>query len=363
MVKKIAVVNVVLVLSLLFGAVAFAADDIVAAANGYFSGGTKNITAAQLFDLMNDGDSSTDPLIISVRSAEDYAKGHIKGAVRYDMPELFKAETLATLPKDKKIVVYCYTGQNASWVVAALRMLGYDAWNLSFGMSGWSANPDVYVRRFNPDTVPNYPTFTEPAVATETYSMPTPIADTVQAAALKLFTDGVKYIQVAALYDNLNDGDTSNDPMVVSVRSAADYAKGHIKGAVNMDPKTLFTAENLSKLPPDRQIVVYCYTGQTSAQVAAALRMLGYDAWSMQFGMQAWTTDPNVYVNRFDATKVPDYPTEGTVASAAAPATTTAAPATLPTTGGVAFPVEGVFVGFGALSLGLGALLRRRKSA
>ena len=105
--KKIAIVNLVLVLSLLLGAAAWAADDILAAANDYFSGGTKNISAADLFDNLNDGDDSNNPYIISVRSQEDYDKGHIPGAVRVDYKTMFTAENLAALPTDQPIVVYC----------------------------------------------------------------------------------------------------------------------------------------------------------------------------------------------------------------------------------------------------------------
>lgn len=129
-----------------------------------------------------------------------------------------------------------------------------------------------------------------------------------------------------------------------------------------MNPKEMWDAATLAKIPTDRQVVVYCYTGQASAQVAMALRALGYDAYSMQFGMQMWSADPEIAVNRFDASKVPGYPTEGT-AAAAAEATAQPTPATLPTTGGVVFPVGGLVLGLGALSLGAGLALRRRKSA
>ena len=42
------------------------------------------------------------------------------------------------LPKDKKIIVVCYTGQTAGQVVSILRLLGYDACSLKGGMvNGW----------------------------------------------------------------------------------------------------------------------------------------------------------------------------------------------------------------------------------
>jgi rhodanese-related sulfurtransferase len=37
-------------------------------------------------------------------------------------------------------------------------------------------------------------------------------------------------------------------------------------------------------VPTDMPVVVYCWTSQTSSQVAAYLNMLGYDAYSLKFG-------------------------------------------------------------------------------
>jgi hypothetical protein len=69
---------------------------------------------------------------------------------------------------------------------------------------------------------------------------------------------------------------------------------------VHMDVKTLFTTDNLATIPPDKDVVVLCYTGQTAGQATAALNMLGYEAYSLLFGMSSWTTDPEVFVKRFD---------------------------------------------------------------
>jgi rhodanese-related sulfurtransferase len=364
-VKKIAVLNLVLVLGLMLGTVAWAADDIQSAAYDYFSGGTKNISADVLYDNLNDGDTSNDPYIISVRSKEDYDKGHIPGDVWLDSKTLFTEENLATLPSDKQIVVYCYTGQTASQVVSVLRMMGYDAYNLLFGFGSWTMNPDAGSKWFDETKSGfDYPTETTINEATETYDLPTPLADTIQAAADAYFGGGTKNISADALYDNLNDGDTSNDPFILSQRSAEDYAKGHIPGAVNIPTTELFTAANLAKLPPDRQIVVYCYTGQTASQVTSALRLLGYDAYNLVFGMQAWTMDKDVRVKYFNAeTASFDYPFVGTAAAGEAVSTPEATPETMPETGGMPFPMEGVLVGLGTLTAAAGVYLRQRKAA
>lgn len=113
-------------------------------------------------------------------------------------------------------------------------------------------------------------------------------ANAILDAAAAYFSKGMKLITAQKLYENLNDGNETNNPIILDIRNPKDYALGHIPGAVNISVKDLFTKETLSKLPPDKQIVVYCYTGQTSAQVVAALNMLGYDAYSLKFGMPSW---------------------------------------------------------------------------
>jgi rhodanese-related sulfurtransferase len=271
------------------------------AAEIYFSEGPRTIQAADLFENLNDGDPDNDPTIISLRSAEDYAKGHVPGAVNMNVKTLFTAENLATIPPDKDVVVICYTGQTAGQAAAALNMLGYDAYSLLFGMSSWTTNPDIFVKRFNPDVhAGDYTIDTEPHEPDGPYSPPAPLAASVLGAANAYFSEGPRTINAADLFENLNDGDPDNDPYIISLHSAEDYAKGHVPSAVNMDVKMLFTAENLATIPPDKDVVVICYTGQTAGQATAALNMLGYDAYSLLHGMSSWTSNPDVFVKRFN---------------------------------------------------------------
>jgi rhodanese-related sulfurtransferase len=249
-------------------------------------------------------------------------------------------------------------------------MLGYDATNLKFGMPAWAMVEGVSTPPFDAAVdMYDYGVETQANEATETYALPTPLAATIQAAADAYFGAGTKNIKVTDLYDNLNDGDTSNDPFLLDVRSAEDYALGHIPGAVNIGAKVLFAAENLAKLPTDKQIVAYCYTGQTSSQAVSVLNMLGYDATNLKFGMPAWAMVEGVSTPPFKAS-VDSYgytfegtATAGATQAATAAATPEATPAAMPETGGLPFPVEGVLVGFGALTAAAGLYLRRRKAA
>jgi len=119
------------------------------AADAYLSSGkSPNITAQDLFNVLNDGDSGNDPFVLSVRSASQYAIGHIASAINVPWREVAKQENLAKLPKDEQIVVYCFTGHTASQVTALLNILGYDAINLKFGMTSWTRDTDVAPSRY-----------------------------------------------------------------------------------------------------------------------------------------------------------------------------------------------------------------------
>jgi rhodanese-related sulfurtransferase len=169
-------------------------------------------------------------------------------------------------------------------------------------------------------------------------------------------------ISADALYENLMDGDDSNDPFIVSVRSAEHYALGHIPGAINIPWKEIAKEENLAKLPTDQPIVVYCYTGHTGQVAASVLKMLGYDVQNLKYGMMGWTLDDEVLgTSRYDPATAPDYTVEGTAAEEAE--AEAEAPATVPETGGMPLPVEGLLVGLGSLTAAAGVYLRRRKAA
>ncbi len=67
---------------------------------------------------------------------------------------------------------------------------------------------------------------------------------------------------------------------------------GHILGAVQYTPKeTMKLSLDLKTLPADKTVVVYCYTGQTSANLTAYLRLIGYNAKSLLFGTNGMIYD------------------------------------------------------------------------
>ncbi len=71
--------------------------------------------------------------ILDIRKPEDFKKDHIEDSVNIFWSQV--GDNLDILPKDKRIVVVCYTGQSAGQVVSLLRLLGYEACSLKGGMT------------------------------------------------------------------------------------------------------------------------------------------------------------------------------------------------------------------------------------
>lgn len=329
-------------------------DAIAAAADKFAnSGKAMIITADKLYENLNDGDKANDPFIVDIRAAADYAKGYIPGAVNIPFATLFKAENLAKLPKDKQIVLYCYTGHACSMAAFSLGTMGYNALALKWSMMGWTKDNTLRVAPFGSAADPGRDYKVETTANTFSGSFTTPTLNTGKsdvaamiAASADAYLSAGKATLVTAdkLFENLNDGDKANDPVIIDTRKPEDYAKGHVPGSVNVELKDLFKAATLAKLPTNKQIVVVCYTGHNSSMASFMLDVLGYNAVTLKWGIMGWTKDTNVAPMRFgvgaDAEK--DYKVEK-------PATA------LPKTGEAAplFPIALAFGGLIALLTGL----------
>lgn len=78
-------------------------------------------------------------VIISLQTPEDYAYGHIAGAVNIPAQDFIKGSPkLLQLPRDKKIVVTCYIGHYSNIGALLLNQLGYEAYSLDWGLTGWN---------------------------------------------------------------------------------------------------------------------------------------------------------------------------------------------------------------------------------
>lgn len=109
------------------------AHDLVAAAKTR----VQEITVSDAETALRDAD-----VLVDVREADEYAAGHLAGAVLVPRGLLeFKfSGTPALQPRDLKIVLYCKTSGRAALCGAALHEMGYlNVQSIAGGFDGWVA--------------------------------------------------------------------------------------------------------------------------------------------------------------------------------------------------------------------------------
>jgi rhodanese-related sulfurtransferase len=76
------------------------------------------------------------------------------------------------------------------------------------------------------------------------------------------------------------------DVVVLDVRTPVEYAEGHVAGAVNIDVSSPSFDDEIAALDPDTTYVVYCRSGNRSADAAAQMVGAGFtDVYDVDAGL------------------------------------------------------------------------------
>ena len=77
--------------------------------------------------------------------------------------------------------------------------------------------------------------------------------------------------------------------VVLDVRTASEFAEGHIEGAINLDQaQSDFMEKAQAALPVEKKIAIYCRSGRRSANAAGRLADVGYKCVNLKGGIIAW---------------------------------------------------------------------------
>jgi rhodanese-related sulfurtransferase len=83
-------------------------------------------------------ESGTAPVVIDVRTAEEYASGHVPGAVNIPFDQV--AQRIAELDAPRGVALYCMVGPRARKGESALLAAGYESvLHLEGGLAAWQA--------------------------------------------------------------------------------------------------------------------------------------------------------------------------------------------------------------------------------
>jgi rhodanese-related sulfurtransferase len=77
-------------------------------------------------------------------------------------------------------------------------------------------------------------------------------------------------------------------PLLIDVRTSAEYASGHLAGAIHIPVTTLAGRLSLLGLTRGRPVVAICLSAHRSPPAVRLLRQAGIDARQLAGGMLAW---------------------------------------------------------------------------
>ncbi|MCK4538136.1 MAG: rhodanese-like domain-containing protein [Candidatus Krumholzibacteria bacterium] len=228
--------------------------------------------------------------IMDLRSAEDFSLGRIENSVNTTLGTVVADAAANT--QEKPILLVCYTGQSASHALVALRLSDYpDCQVLKFGFSSWTGDFDKWTANTANIGTGHENWSTDATAALVEYENP-PITATATSGS------GILAERVAAM----TAGGFKGIPAATVLAAPGDYfinnywaeadvtTYGHIAGAYRINPLTIEGAEFLN-YDPEATVVTYCWTGQTSSVITAYLNVLGYNAISLKFGVNAMIFD------------------------------------------------------------------------
>ncbi len=234
--------------------------------------------------------------IIDLRAPLLYSQGHIKGSVNKrfeELPEYFESG-IKPFELDK-IILVCEDGQISSYATSLLRLMGYgnvyamrwgmSAWNARLAEAGWLKGLSAKYEQNLEKTIHEKPVPLGMPVMNTGLSQ----GDEISAVRFKsLFAEGTGNVLIEA-------DEVFKDPrsyFVINYERKDKYDDAHIPGAVRYKPNATlgFTAE-MSTIPIDKIVVVYCGTGHNSAFATAYLRLFGYDARTLRYGNNSFMVD------------------------------------------------------------------------
>ena len=79
--------------------------------------------------------------ILDVRTAKEFADGHVAGAVNIDVNQADFAQKIDQLDRSKTYIVYCRLGRRSRKAVGIMAAKGFkNLYNVSDGFVGWNKN-------------------------------------------------------------------------------------------------------------------------------------------------------------------------------------------------------------------------------
>lgn len=259
------------------------------------------IDAAEVYQNLKDKNF----LIIDLRREDIYKEGHIENSVNV-RPEniLHYFERIIEPNSFEKIVLICPNSFLAGHVNYALMVLGYNnVYTMRYGLSSWN---EEAAKHYWLDAISSH---LEGKLDKTTYPKTEkgelPIIETHEKITFNILRTRVSEVLNVSLKNVVvSHKELLENPdkyFIICYWPNALYEKGHLPGAIQYTPKQSLTREKeLLTLPTDKPIAIYCYTASHSAFVVSFLRILGYDAYNIEYGANSFINSTMINTQTFN---------------------------------------------------------------
>ncbi len=265
--------------------------------------------------------SGHNQLIIDLRPQDAYHAGHIAHSVNISASELLHYFEQTIDPNAfEKIVLVCPNAMLSGYVTAVLQFLGYNnvvflrnglsSWDMEIAENYWLAAMSSHMEG-KLETTPHAKNNPGELPALQTGK--TDAYDILRARAADILDITLEHTVIDA-------GVVLKEPSnyyIINYWPDSLYRKGHIAGSIQYEPKaSLGKGQYLNTLPTDKPVVLYCYTAHHSVYPVAYLRLLGYEAYHIPYGVNAFIQqtmlDTQPQRRSFVPGMVKNYPLSGT---------------------------------------------------
>ena len=271
----------------------------------------KIITAEEVYNSLGQ-----DILVLDTRGGKDFSNGHIKNAVNVKACDLMDFAQVSGMPMYKKVILVCYTGQTTSYTAAILQMLGYNnIYVLEWGMCGWNKKfsgkwtknvSDKFVEKLVTTPYPKNSPLELPVIENKKNTGPQ-ILNTRARTILKEGFGGS-----AVTYRYAAGSAKKGKSYLICYQPESVYNEGHIDNAILYDQKNSFNlSTDLLTLPTDKTIVIYSDKAYQSTFIMVYLKMLGYDAKTVKYGVNSFMNSKSIERGTgFSDSEIKNYPFE-----------------------------------------------------
>ena len=87
--------------------------------------------------------------------------------------------------------------------------------------------------------------------------------------------------------------------LLVDVRTAEEFAEGHIEGALNIDYFSATFSDDISKVGFEIPVLLYCRSGNRSGKAMKIMKELGFkEVYNLEGGIKGWILENNPVITK-----------------------------------------------------------------